>query len=70
MRMTSIRSIMPATSSSSYCSLVNRSICTVTAVYGFFELNMMMTQSITYGMLYTLFFDAISLKCQPAGPSP
>lgn len=34
--MTSIRSTMPVMSSPSYCSLVKRSIWTVTAVYGFF----------------------------------
>lgn len=34
MRTTSTRSTMPPRSSGSYCSLVRRSICTVTAEYG------------------------------------
>lgn len=36
MRMTSTRSMIPPKSSSAYCSLQSRSICTVTAEYGFF----------------------------------
>lgn len=34
--MTSIKSTIPLKSSASYCSLVNRSTCTVMAEYGFF----------------------------------